>query len=170
MPVALVSLRMPTLSILFGRNFRNSFTLSEDAKIITSIQRSVCALYCIQASFLFVQSQFEQKKEECKQMLRLDNHREQWDKAIKALQTQKHLQFQKVWGSLNTLRTGFKWLPSKYWLWSHKIKFSCILEAKHLQQNLTKTYSSVLVPLNNRSVYQRNKHFLLWKNKNEVKV
>lgn len=108
MPVSLVSLRVPTLRILFGRNLRNSFTLSEDAEIFKSIQRSVCA-HAIAYTSLFpirshLESQSEQKKgEECKQPQLLDNHREQSDKAIKAFQTQKRLlQFHKVWGSLNT--------------------------------------------------------------------
>ncbi len=67
MPVSLVSLRVPTLRILFGRNLRNSFTLSDGGEILKSIQRSVCVRHYIQASFpicLHLESQLENRRKE----------------------------------------------------------------------------------------------------------
>lgn len=96
MPVSLVSLRVPTLRILFGRNLRNSFTLSEDGEILKSIQRSVCAhaIAYKPLSYLFTFREpirKEKKGEKCKQPQLPDNHREQSDNATKALWTQKWL-------------------------------------------------------------------------------
>lgn len=61
-------------------------------------------------------------------------------------------------------------IPPWHWLcWCAKWQFHASENAGCPQRKQTEgTYRDLLVPLNNRTVYQRNKNFLLW-NKKTVK-